>query len=107
MRFLIDAQLPPGLCGWLRDMGVEADHVADVLGGQTPDAVIAERASADGSILITKDDDFRLRHPPGAYRLVWLRCGNITNRALREWLGQRWPELRKRLEDGEVFVEVH
>ena len=32
-------------------------------------------------ILITKDDDFRLRHPPAGYRLVWLRCGNITNRA--------------------------
>lgn len=41
---------------------------------------------------MTKDDDFLLRHPPVRSRLIWLRCGNITNRALREWLGKRWPE---------------
>ena len=61
---------------------------------------------ANALVLITKDDDFRLRHPPSDYRLVWLRCGNITNRALREWLGERWPEVRQRLDAGEVFVEV-
>ena len=106
MRCLIDAQLPPGLCGWLREQGVEAEHVSDVLGGQTPDERIAEHARAEGLVLITKDDDFRLRYPPSDYRLIWLRCGNITNRALREWLGARWPEVWRRLEDGEVFVEV-
>ena len=106
MRCLIDAQLPLGLCDWLRDQGVEAQHVSDVLGGQTPDARIAEHAQANALVLITKDDDFRLRHPPSDYRLVWLRCGNITNRALREWLGVRWPEVRQRLDAGEVFVEV-
>ena len=106
MRCLIDAQLPPGLCGWLREQGVAAEHVTDVLGGQTPDAKIAEHAAAEALVLITKDDDFRLRYPPGNYRLVWLRCGNITNRALRDWLGERWPEVRQRLDDGEVLVEV-
>ncbi len=106
MRCLVDAQLPPGLCGWLRERGMEADHLSQVLGGQTPDAQIAEHASANALVLITKDDDFRLRHPPNAYRLVWLRCGNITNRALREWLGERWPEVRRRLDDGEAFIEV-
>jgi predicted nuclease of predicted toxin-antitoxin system len=106
MRCLIDAQLPPGLCGWLRDQGIEADHVSEVLGGQTPDTAIAKHAAAHRLVLITKDDDFRLRHPPTGYRLVWLRCGNITNRGLRAWLGERWPEVRQRLEDGEVFVEV-
>jgi predicted nuclease of predicted toxin-antitoxin system len=106
MDCLIDAQLPPGLCNWLREQGIEAVHVFDVLGGQTPDAAIAAHARANALILITKDDDFRLRHPPTDYRLIWLRCGNITNRALRTWLGQRWPEVRQRLLDGEVFVEV-
>jgi predicted nuclease of predicted toxin-antitoxin system len=106
MRCLIDAQLPPGLCSWLREQGVEAQHVFDVLGGQTPDTSIAEYAKANKLVLITKDDDFRLRHPPVDYRLIWLRCGNITNQSLRAWLGQRWPEVRQRLDDGEVFVEV-
>ena len=67
MRVLIDAQLPPGLCDWFRERGVDADHVAGVLGGQTPDATIAAHAKASELVLITKDDDFRLRFPPGGF----------------------------------------
>ena len=78
----------------------------DVLGGQTPDSDIAAYAIANGLVLITKDDDFRLRYPPLGYSLVWLRCGNVTNRALREWLAVRWPEVRQRLDEGDVFMEV-
>ena len=58
MRCLIDAQLPPGLCDWLREQGVEASHVFEILGGQTPDASIVEHAKAEALVLITKDDDF-------------------------------------------------
>lgn len=57
-------------------------------------------------MLLTKDDDFRLRFAPGKYRLVGLRCGNISNRALRIWLGERWPEVQRRLGEGDVLVEV-
>jgi predicted nuclease of predicted toxin-antitoxin system len=28
MKFLVDAQLPPGLCSWLEERGHEAVHVA-------------------------------------------------------------------------------
>jgi predicted nuclease of predicted toxin-antitoxin system len=106
MRVLIDAQLPPALCRWFDEQGVEAAHVATVLGGQTADVAIAGHALAHDMVLLTKDDDFRLRIPPGDYRLVWLRCGNITNQALRLWLDARWPEIRRRLDEGDVFVEV-
>lgn len=106
MRVLIDAQLPPALCSWFEDQGIEAEHVSNVLGGQTPDSAIADYASAGKLVLVTKDDDFRLRFPPSGYRLIWLRCGNITNHALRQWLGDRWPEVQRRLSDGEAFVEV-
>jgi predicted nuclease of predicted toxin-antitoxin system len=27
MKFLVDAQLPPALCGWLEARGHEAEHV--------------------------------------------------------------------------------
>jgi predicted nuclease of predicted toxin-antitoxin system len=106
MCFLVDAQLPPGLCGWLSERGHDAEHVAARLGGQTPDAEIAGHAAEGGFVLMTKDDDFALRHPPERYGLVWLRCGNVTNRALSEWLGDRWPALLARLEAGEALVEV-
>jgi predicted nuclease of predicted toxin-antitoxin system len=106
MRFLIDAQLPPALCGWFAERGFDAEHVTQRLKGQTPDAEIAAFAAAERLVLVTKDDDFALRHPPMDYRLVWLRCGNITNHALGEWLLERWTLLLVRLEAGEVLIEV-
>jgi len=106
MRFLIDAQLPPALCGWFEQRGHEAEHVTQRLGGQTPDVEIAACAAGEGFVLVTKDDDFALRHPPADYRLVWLRCGNITNRALRDWLGERWESILAALEAGEELIEV-
>jgi predicted nuclease of predicted toxin-antitoxin system len=106
MRFLIDAQLPPALCDWFQQHGHEAEHVTARLGGQTPDAQIAAYAAANRLILVTKDDDFALRFPPEAYQLVWLRCGNITNRALREWLEPRWSQLLVLLEAGDRLIEL-
>lgn len=106
MRFLIDAQLPPMLCNWLEEQGHSARHVADVLGGQTPDREVAAYAAAQGLVLVTKDDDFIQRYPPINYQLVWLRCGNITNRAIRPWLSARWESLSVRLSEGELLVEV-
>lgn len=106
MRFLVDAQLPPSLCDWFEGHGFEAEHVTTRLGGQTPDAKIAAHAVAEQMVLVTKDDDFASRHPPGDYQLLWLRCGNITNRALREWLGARWEAVATRLGAGESLVEV-
>jgi predicted nuclease of predicted toxin-antitoxin system len=106
MRFLIDAQLPPGLCGWLEERGFEAEHVSRALGGQTPDVEIATYAMSKAAVLITKDDDFALRHPPETYQLIWVRCGNITNRALSAWLLGRWTAIIEKLEAGERLIEV-
>lgn len=106
MRFLIDAQLPPVLCAWFRERGFEAEHVTERLGGQAPDVEIAARVAQESLVLITKDDDFVLRFPPDDYQLIWLRCGNITNSALRAWLDRRWTKLLAKLEAGERMVEV-
>lgn len=64
MRFLIDAQLPPALCGWFEERGFAAEHVTERLGGQTPDVDIARYVAANGLVLVTKDDEFTLRLPP-------------------------------------------
>lgn len=102
----VDAQLPPALCGWFGQRGFAAEHVGAVLGGETPDAEIARYAEAHGRVLVTKDDDFALGHPPGPYRLLWLRCGNMGNRALSDWLMQRWLPISVQLEAGDPFIEV-
>jgi predicted nuclease of predicted toxin-antitoxin system len=106
MRFLIDAQLPPGLCAWFAERGCTAEHVAEVLGGQTPDSQVVHYAELHGPILVSKDDDFVTRFPDRSYRLIWLRCGNITNRALAVWLDNRWAAILAKLEAGENLIEV-
>jgi predicted nuclease of predicted toxin-antitoxin system len=61
MRFLIDAQLPPALAGWLVANGHEAEHVGD-RGMQTaPDTVIWDYALATSAVIVTKDEDFARR----------------------------------------------
>ncbi|WP_298018631.1 DUF5615 family PIN-like protein [uncultured Parasphingopyxis sp.] len=106
MKFLIDAQLPPGLAGWLEARGHDAEHVFAILPGAAPDAAIAERAEASGAILISKDEDFLMLRRPDRFALLWLRCGNTTNRALGAWLDQRWPEVERLLGEGERFIEL-
>ena len=105
-RLLVDAQLPPALCDWFNERGFAAAHVRDVLGGQTPDRDIAAYAEANALILVTKDDDFLLRYPPIRSRLLWLRCGNISNRGLRLWLDPLWPAIEARLREGDLVIEV-
>jgi len=106
MKFLVDAQLPPALCGWLRGRGHEAVHVSDVGITGASDAAIAARAEADGAVLVTKDEDFGLLRLPDRFALVWLRCGNATNGALAAWLEARWNGIELLLEAGERFVEA-
>ena len=106
MRFLIDAQLPPGLCAWFEELCHEAQHVSLLLSGQAPDADIVAFAEEQGLVLVSKDDDFATRFQARRFRLLWLRCGNITNRAMRVWLDQRWPMIATSLEAGEALIEV-
>lgn len=106
MKFLVDAQLPPGLCRWLEARGHSAVHVVEVMSGETPDRDVAAYAIANDLILITKDEDFLTRYPPVDYRLVWVRIGNATNRALAAWLEARWDGVIDVLAAGERLVEV-
>lgn len=106
MNFLIDAQLPPALCGWLRERGHQAVHVFEIGMVAASDIEIAARAEADGAVLVSKDEDFVTLRLPDRFAFVWLRCGNATNRALVGWLEARWEQVEGLLESGERFVEV-
>jgi len=106
MNFLVDAQLPPALCVWIRERGHAATHVFEIGLAVATDAEIAARAEADGSILVSKDDDFLTLRLPDRFALLWLRCGNATNRALSDWLEPRWEQIESLLRAGERFVEV-
>lgn len=106
MKFLIDAQLPPALCGWLQARGHEADHVSDIGLGAASDVAIADRAISEQAMLISKDEDFLILRLPDRFGLLWLRCGNTTNRALTAWLEARWDRVEALLAGGEQLIEL-
>lgn len=106
MKFLIDAQLPPALCGWLHERGHEAIHVAELGMVAATDPEIAARPTSDGAMLVSKDEDFVTLRLPDRFAFLWLRCGNAKNRVLIAWLGARWPQIEVMLESGERFIEA-
>ena len=106
MKFLIDAQLPPALCQWLQARGHAAVHVYDIGLGGASDEAIADRAVADQAMLISKDEDFLILRLPDRFGLLWLRCGNATNRALSAWLDARWDRVEALLAAGERMIEL-
>lgn len=101
MRFLIDANLPPALAQWIRNQGHEAEHVAAAIGPTATDRAIFAWAQERGAILVSKDRDFAsLYASPDGPRLVLIRLGNATNRALIAALEQGWTQLESLLGGG-------
>ncbi len=108
MRFLVDAQLPPSLARFLRTLGEEATACREVGLRNADDGEIWRFALAGGWCIVTKDEDFAVRHmtQTGGPQVVWLRIGNSTNRVLFRWLEPLWPEIIRELRIGQGLVEV-
>lgn len=108
MIFLIDAQLPPALAGWLTQQGHTAQHVDELGLRNADDIAIWNHASGSGAIVVTKDEDFaeRTARTTTGPVIVWLRIGNATNRALMQWLSPRWEEVVDHLNTGDRLIEV-
>lgn len=108
MRFLIDAQLPPGLANRLRALGHEAEHVHAIGLGQAVDTEIWQYACRRGAALITKDQDFAAiaASGPAGTAVIWIRLGNTTNEALWKALDPLIPEIIDALSRGERLIEI-
>ena len=106
----VDAQLPPALARWLRDLGEsQAVHVEDLGLLRAEDPEIFEKARQAQAIVITKDSDFvqiqERRGPPP--RVVWVTCGNRSNPYLRDLMVRSWPRVIELLAAGEILVEIN
>lgn len=108
MRFLVDAQLPPALATWLGEHGFSATAVRDVGLVSADDGSIQNFAASGGWTVLTKDEDFAVRciGSSDAPTVVWIRLGNCTNGVLFDWLKPLLPEIQRRLEGGEKFIEL-
>ena len=59
MKFLVDAQLPRRLKGWLNEAGHDAVHTMDLpKGNRTPDQDINDISLLQKRVVITKDEEF-------------------------------------------------
>ena len=107
MRFLIDAQLPPGLARWLAAQGYPSEHVYDLGLGTAPDGEIEARAREMQAVIWSKDNDFaeRARRRPGL-QVIWLRFGNTTNASLQAKLAPHLQAIETALLDGESLIEI-
>jgi predicted nuclease of predicted toxin-antitoxin system len=107
VRFLIDAQLPPGLARLLVKRGYAAEHVNCVGLGVANDSAIWRYAARTGATLLTKDEDFvaLAREVPGP-QVVWVRVGNISNDALWRTLEPLLDEIVRSLNAGERTIEI-
>ena len=109
MKIWIDAQLPPNLASWLtNNFNLEASALRDLEPRDAQDTEIFEAARITNAVIMTKDSDFidlvcRLGTPP---QILWLTCGNVTNRNLRRLLTATLPDALELLLQGNAIVEI-
>jgi len=109
MIFWVDAQLPPQLATWLTDRyGVEALALRDLGLRDAADREIFAAARAAGAVLISKDIDFvdlvqQRGSPP---QLLWVTCGNVTNRRLQQVFAATFERAMSLLREGGSVVEI-
>jgi predicted nuclease of predicted toxin-antitoxin system len=96
VKFLVDANLPPRLCVWLRSQRYEAEHVFDRNLLTATDTQIWERGRLESLVVFSKDTDFYDRAllygaPP---QIVHVAVGNCSNARLFSVLASRWNDIR-------------
>ena len=105
----IDAQLSPELSRWLNErFAVEAIHVRDLGFVPAKDTTIFAAARKAGALVLRKGRDFvdlvrQLGPPP---QIVWVTCGNTSNREMKRILEATFVRVRELVELGEAVIEI-
>jgi len=107
-KFIIDAQLPPALARYLSSLGEDAIHVLDIDMMEASDSMIWDFSLSKNLIIITKDEDFQIRasvstEPP---KLIWVRLGNTSKKALLQFFKKQWSQIKIELDKGEILIEL-
>jgi len=105
----IDAQLSPALAAWINRNyeQVEAASVRSVGLRDADDKTIHRAAQDAGVVVMTKDSDFLNlleRHGPPP-KVIWVTCGNTSNRRMRDILSRTLTSALDMLQEEDV-VEI-
>jgi predicted nuclease of predicted toxin-antitoxin system len=106
----IDAQLSPALAAWINRnyKEIEAQSVRAVGLRDAGDEEIYRAARKAEVTVMTKDSDFlnlldQIGPPP---KVIWITCGNTSNRRMRQILKQTLRPAVDMLEGAEAIVEI-
>ncbi len=105
MKFLIDAQLPRRLAGYLKNCGHDVIHTLDLpKKNKTPDKIVRKISIEQKRVVVTKDYDFIdsyvLKKEP--FKILLVSTGNITNDALLELFETNLNDLLKELRESHI-----
>ncbi len=95
MKIIIDAPLSPHLALWIvQNLNIESVSVKYLGLRDAEDFEIFSAAREMNAIVMTKDEDFirlhfQLGSPP---KIIWITCGNTSNKRMKEILQQKLPE---------------
>jgi predicted nuclease of predicted toxin-antitoxin system len=108
VKFLVDANLPPRLCVWLRSQRHEAEHVFDRNLLTATDTQIWERGRSESLVIFSRDTDFYDRAllygaPP---QVVHIAVGNCTNTRLFSVLASEWDDIEQALVSGCRLISI-
>jgi len=111
VKLWLDAQLSPSLVGWIQrhfDVSEVRSVQSDSELVRARDRLIFDSARDVGAVVMTKDRDFvdlveRLGPPP---QVIWVTCGNTSNREMRRILTVTLPSALDLLRTGEPLVEI-
>jgi predicted nuclease of predicted toxin-antitoxin system len=109
MIIWLDAQLSTALAPWIQStFSVETHALRDIGLRDATDEAIFQAAHAAGATVMTKDSDFvKLCHHKGVPpQIIWLSCGNTSNRYLRTLLTKALPQALLLVRAGEGLVEI-
>ena len=99
MKVLCDVHIARKITRFLQNAGVDAVHINDLLNGdRTKDGDIADYATANEYVVLTKDKDFKNSHliKGKPKMLLKINLGNLST-----------AEIIKRLEDGMALFDKH
>jgi predicted nuclease of predicted toxin-antitoxin system len=108
VKFLIDAQLPFGLCFVLEEAGYDSMHTRQLPAqNRPPDSVINDLSVAEQRVVISKDRDFYYSHllHGRPYKRLLVRTGNLRARDLVMLFQRALPQIIAALESHSL-VEI-
>jgi predicted nuclease of predicted toxin-antitoxin system len=108
MNFLVDAQLPRRMAGWLAAAGCDAIHTLDLPdANRTTDEQISDVADREQRVVVTKDADFVDSHllQGRPAKLLLISTGNIANRDLEAFVVPLIPQIVREFQTHS-FLEI-